>query len=87
MYNHLDELKEDLDDGKIKTGDIILKTDKDRNIYYIFYKENEWDNVEYDQLLKLKLQINKEVKVNIPTIEIQYNNISLDKIRMMLKYV
>ena len=44
-YNHLDELKEDLDDGKIKIGDIILKTHKDRNIYYIFYKENEWDNV------------------------------------------
>ena len=92
-YNHLDELKEDLDDGKIKIGDIILKTHKDRNIYYIFYKENEWDNVEYDQLfdiyenLKFKLQNNKEVKVNIPTIEIQYNNISWDKIRMMLKYI
>ena len=66
-------MKKDLDDGKIKICDIILKTDKDRNIYYNIYIYNEWDNVEYDQLfdiyenLKSKLQNNKEVKVNIPT--------------------
>ena len=75
-------MKEDLEDSKIKIGDIILKEHKDQNIYYIFYKENEWDNVEYDQLfdiyknLKFKLQNNKKVKANIPSIEIQYNNAS-----------
>ena len=92
-YNHLDELKEDLENNKIKIGDIVPKKHRNRNIYYLFYKENEWDTVEYDQLfeiyenLKLILQNNKEIKVNIPTIEAQYNNISWDKIRIMLKYI
>ena len=92
-FKHLDELRSDLDTNKIKLGEIIVKRYKDRNIYYLFYKENEWDNIEYDQLydiydtLKDKLLENKETKINIPIIEVQFNNINWDKIRVMLKYI
>ena len=92
-FKHLEELRSDLDTNKIKLGEIIVERCKDRNIYYLFYKENEWDNIEYDQLydiydtLKDKLLENKETKINIPIIEVQFNNINWDKIRVMLKYI
>ena len=92
-FNHLNELRKDIDDNKIKVGDIVEKRHKDKNIYYLFYKENDWDNFEYDQMydcyeiLKNKLLRNKETKINIPVIEFQYNKINWDKIRVMLKYV
>ena len=92
-YKHLNELKSEIDQNIIKLGDIVLKKYKDKNIYYIFYKENEWDSVEYDQLfdlyenLKLKLQNNKEIKINLPVIDAQYNNITWDKVRVILKYL
>ena len=92
-YKHLDDLKNETANGNIKLGDIVTRKFKDQSIYYVFLKENEWDNLEYDQIfdvyesLKTKLEQDGQTKINLPVLEPQYNQISWEKIRTLLKYL
>ena len=92
-YNHFNELRSEIESNNIKLGDIVVKKHKDQNVYYMFFKDNEWDNKAYDELydiveqLKHKLQSNQEKVINLPTIENSFQNLSWDKIRVMIKYI
>ena len=92
-YNHFEEIKEEIENKSLKVGDVIVKTFNDQKIYYVIIKENYWDNLDYDILfdcyenLKNILSVNEETTISIPKLEYQYNNITWDKVRIILKYI
>ena len=90
-FNHLKYLLSEVENKNI--GDIIFTSYKGLNVYYLLYKENKWDSVEYDQLfdyfeiLKIRLISDKIDTINIPILPSNYNNLQWHKIRTMLKFI
>lgn len=89
QFSHIEKLKA----KNPRLNDIIYISDQNKNFYYIFIKNNYWDNTSYEDifnsLIKLRdwLLNDKILKICLPRITFSYDKLSWGKIRSMIRFI